>query len=98
MNTGTGHLVSGEEMERIRKQDAALAAHFTPVPERLSKAAIRKLAGAQAAMVALHSGGKLSRWAAHERTKTAKAKRRAAAKRKTRRAMEKATRRAQRAR
>jgi hypothetical protein len=96
MQVNTGRLVSGEEMERIRRRDAELAATFTEVPQALSRAAAKKLAGAQAAMVALHSGGKLSRWAAHERAKASTAKRRAAAKRRKKRATEKATRKAQR--
>lgn len=96
MDTSTGHLVTPEELERIRELDAAAATGYTRLPQRLARAAAKKLAGLQAATVALHSGGKLSRWAAHERAKAAKAARRAAAKRKARRAIEKATRRAQR--
>jgi hypothetical protein len=98
MDTRTGHLMSGEAMERLRTLDKELAAGYTEVPKRLSRAARRKLAGRDEATVSLTSGGKLSRWAAHERAKAAKAKRRAAAKRKTRRKMAKATRRAQRSR
>lgn len=92
MDTSTGHLVSPEAMERMRKLNAELSAGYTEVPQRLSKAARRKLAGADDAMVSLGSGGKLSRWAAHERAKKAKAKARS----KSRRKMEKATRRGQR--
>lgn len=75
--------------ERVERCRAELAANE---PQRLSKAAKRKLAGKDEATVSLHSGGKLSRWAAHERAKAAKAKRKSRA----RRAAEKATRKAQR--
>lgn len=98
MDTRTGHLVSGEEMERIRKRDAEIAAAYTEVPARLSNAARRKLAGTAAAMVSLHSGGKLSKWAAHERAKSAKAARRKKALRASRRRMQKASRKANRGR
>lgn len=95
MDTSTGHLISGEERERLQKLGADLSG-YTEVPQRLSGAALKKLAGAQAAVVALHSGGKLSRWAAHERAKAAKSARRTKAKKQARRKAEKATRRAQR--
>lgn len=94
MNSGTGHLMSPEAMERLRSLNAELAGGYTEVPERLSRAAKRTLAGRDEAHISLKSGGKLSRWAAHERAKKAKAKRRA----RSRRAIEKKTRQAQRER
>lgn len=96
MNTGTGHLISAEAMERLRKADAAAAASYTEVPRRLSRAARMKLAGVEAAMVSLTSGGRLSQWAAQERAKAAKARKRTAAKKRSRRQMAKASRKANR--
>ena len=70
MNTDTGELISAEKFARLAEEEKK---KFTPVPERLSRAARRKLAGKDQAMASLTSGGKLSRWAAKKR----KAKRRA---------------------
>lgn len=93
-NTDTGHLVSPERYEAMRKALEAAGETgpaYTPVPKRLAQAARRKLAGRSEAMVSLTSGGKLSLWAARRR-----AAKNAAKKRASRRAMEKATRKAQR--
>jgi hypothetical protein len=46
---------------------------YVSIPERLQRAAWRKLGGQQQAQVSKHSGGQLSRWAAEQR----KAKRKA---------------------
>lgn len=66
MNVNTGHLINSEMFKTL--QEAAQEgninfADYTPVPEELELAAMKKLAGQQEAMVSLTSGGKLSNWA-----------------------------------
>jgi len=67
MDTGTGHLVSAEHMELMRRLVPEQAERYTEVPAELEKAARAKLAGSNQAAVSLTSGGKLSRWAARVR-------------------------------
>ena len=80
MDTETGHLVTSEMLDAILKKDPKKAEKYTPVPEQLEGAAKKKLAGKNEAMVSLTSGGKLSKWAAHDRREQAKKKARKTAK------------------
>jgi hypothetical protein len=91
MDTSTNHLVSPE---RFQHMDPAAARSYTPVPKHLRPAAMRKLAGRREAHVALHSGGKLSVWAAEQRRQQRKAaKRNSATRSKARQRMAKESRR-----
>ncbi|MBA7541746.1 hypothetical protein ES705_34062 [subsurface metagenome] len=67
MNPGTGHLVDLEKID-LEKWDKELKeAGYVPIPPNLQNAAIKKLAGKPEAFVSRNSGGKLSRFAAHQR-------------------------------
>lgn len=63
MNIETGHLISPEMYKAMQEAGSLNAADYTPVPEELELAAMKKLAGEQEAMVNLASGGKLAAWA-----------------------------------
>ena len=85
MDTESGHLVTSEMLEEILKKDSEKAKKYTPVPKSLEEAAKKKLAGKNEAMVSLTSGGKLSRWAAHDRREKKRKKARKNAKESRRR-------------
>ena len=78
MNPDTGHLVTQEVLERM---DEEKKKQYKPLPQRLNRAAKRKLAGKGEATVSLTSGGKLSQWAAQERKKKRRKTARASRKR-----------------
>jgi hypothetical protein len=64
MNVKDNHLVRDiEQVPKKKRKD------YTELPEELSEAAERKLAGEDEATVSKPSGGKLSKWAAGERRK-----------------------------
>lgn len=73
MNPSTGHLVGmgGETARRVFGEPVTYEEirnkGYEPVPPEMERAAARKLAGKDEAMVSLTSGGKLSRWAAGKR-------------------------------
>ena len=69
MNPDTGHLVTAEMMEAMRKAGAVMIDGYQPLPFELERAAVLKLHGRQEAHVSLKSGGKLSMWAAKNRSK-----------------------------
>lgn len=63
MNVDNGHLIKlMEKSGEIQIPDG-----YEQVPEKLNRAALRKLAGKDEAQVSLTSGGKLSRWASKQR-------------------------------
>ena len=69
MNADTGHLVklAKESLEELQ------GIGYEPVPEELTMAAEKKLAGKDEAYISLTSGGKLSKWAAKNRKERRKA-------------------------
>ncbi len=72
MDTRSGHLVTNEQLERLKKQFGAyFGDRYDEVPEELEHAARRKLAGRQEALVSRTSGGKLSTWAKQRRERLA---------------------------
>jgi len=75
MDVNTGHLITRDERQRLmdafsndEKHMKEIMDSYVPVPDELHKAAKLKLAGKEEVMVSLTSGGKLSRWAAKERS------------------------------
>lgn len=72
MNPDTGELVSPEIFQKMLEPKKSA---FVPVPDYLNRAARKKLAGKQTAMVSLNSGGKLSKFAAEKRKAARKASR-----------------------
>lgn len=64
MNVDTGHLILTDKREELK---SLMKQGYEPVPEELSRAAKRKLAGEKEAYVSLTSGGKLSNWARKKR-------------------------------
>lgn len=64
MNCDTGHLVTRAMLDMM---EVKARAAYTPVPEHLSLAAHRTLAGRQETYVSPSSGGKLSKFAAANR-------------------------------
>ncbi|HAX82640.1 MAG TPA: hypothetical protein DCY40_08750 [Actinobacteria bacterium] len=91
MQTSTNHLISPDAFADL---DETQRRKYTPVPEHLRSAALRKLAGRRETYVARHSGGQLSKWAAEERRQQRKAaKARKAKIAKSRQRMAKASRR-----
>ncbi len=69
MDVDSGRLITGKMLEELKKSDPEEAKRFIGVPGELNRAAKRKLAGKDEAMVSLTSGGKLSRWASKQRKK-----------------------------
>jgi ABC-type enterochelin transport system substrate-binding protein len=67
MDPNIGHLVSGEKLREFLEKEPEKKERYKPIPEHLERAAQKKLAGKEEAMVSLTSGGKLSQWAAQER-------------------------------
>ena len=77
MDPDIGHLVSEKKLLEILEKEPEKKERYKPIPEHLERAAQKKLAGKEEAMVSLTSGGKLSSWAAQERkAKTRKKARR----------------------
>ena len=77
MNPDNGHLVdllkmTDEEKERWLKMNDG---KYILVPNELHTAAMMKLNGENETYVSMHSGGKLSRWAASQRKLRRKKKR-----------------------
>lgn len=62
MNTETGHLVKVLDQTTWAQLNG-----YEPVPQELDEAAKRALNGRDDVWISLHSGGKLSRWAAGKR-------------------------------
>ena len=66
MNPQTNHLVDVENMTDEEKRKLT-GFGYEGIPQKLNRAARRKLAKKKSAYVSFNSGGKLSKWAADRR-------------------------------